>query len=432
MACPPSAGSEQRPRGGSDRPPPPGGSPAAPDDCQLRVLPLVGLGVPTTTPWRGLAGAGRPPPQPAERRLQQPEPAGPAARPGGRPAPADLQQWRWVRRWGRSGSAAGGGRPAAPADAWAAGGPYGFLGTPKSGRTWATPPPPGWGSWAAADLYHRTKGSEWDPWEWRLMGSRTLPPGGRAGSPHRPGAAPPRRPGTGPRQPDDGWLTAEPPPAGLLRSRRLLAVAGQPHGRGPHQPGATPPGSPGAAGGPGRRRCRPVRAAPPGAAGLRRRPSGEELHPLLERLGFRRQRLEPQQAGIGAVEHWQAGLWCFCQAPAAFPLGPLGGAGPGHRRHRHRAAGGAGGSGPVAAGARPPVQGRLRTRQSRLLGERCCPAAVRRPWRPPRPGGSPMPPCGSASGRSAGAPHGRSRRQRSTGGADRSAAAAPTGPRDGG
>jgi hypothetical protein len=56
--------------------------------------------------------------------------------------------------------------------AWAGGGPYGFIGTPKSDYTWATPPPPGWPGqlWdLLADAYHRSKGSEWDPWEWALM-----------------------------------------------------------------------------------------------------------------------------------------------------------------------------------------------------------------------------------------------------------------------
>jgi uncharacterized protein (TIGR03492 family) len=83
------------------------------------------------------------------------------------------RQWRLVRAWGRRGDpilAVGDLLPLLLA--WASGGPYGFVGTPKSDHTWATPPPPGWGSSALADAYHRLKGSEWDPWEWALMGQR--------------------------------------------------------------------------------------------------------------------------------------------------------------------------------------------------------------------------------------------------------------------
>lgn len=50
--------------------------------------------------------------------------------------------------------------------AWGSGLPYGFIGTPKSDWTWLT----NWGTTPVADAYHRCKGSEWDPWEWWLMG----------------------------------------------------------------------------------------------------------------------------------------------------------------------------------------------------------------------------------------------------------------------
>ncbi len=86
------------------------------------------------------------------------------------------QQWVIVRRWGRSGApvlAVGDLLPLLMA--WAAGAPYGFIGTPKSDFTWASPPPSGWPSslWdRLADHYHRCKGSEWDPWEWALMRQR--------------------------------------------------------------------------------------------------------------------------------------------------------------------------------------------------------------------------------------------------------------------
>ncbi|MFN9631656.1 MAG: lipid-A-disaccharide synthase-related protein [Cyanobacteriota bacterium] len=80
------------------------------------------------------------------------------------------QQLQVARSWGATGQpilAVGDLLPLAMA--WLGGGPYGFIGTPKSDYTWRTPPPSGWGSTATADLYHRCKGSEWDPWEWALM-----------------------------------------------------------------------------------------------------------------------------------------------------------------------------------------------------------------------------------------------------------------------
>ena len=81
-----------------------------------------------------------------------------------------LQQLLLVRRWGQRGQpvlAVGDLLPLLLA--WVGGGPYGFIGTPKSDFTWATPPPQGWGSSRLADAYHRCKHSEWDPWEWALM-----------------------------------------------------------------------------------------------------------------------------------------------------------------------------------------------------------------------------------------------------------------------
>jgi len=86
-----------------------------------------------------------------------------------------LRQWRWVRRWGATGApilAVGDLLPLA--FAWSSGSPFAFIGTPKSDYTWRTPPPEGWRSgWNPADAYHRCKGSEWDPWEWGLMASRS-------------------------------------------------------------------------------------------------------------------------------------------------------------------------------------------------------------------------------------------------------------------
>jgi uncharacterized protein (TIGR03492 family) len=80
-----------------------------------------------------------------------------------------LAQWRSIQHW-----ANGGGTVLAVGDllpllmAWASGLPFGFIGTPKSDYTWRSGP----GNAPLADAYHRLKGSEWDPWEWALMGSR--------------------------------------------------------------------------------------------------------------------------------------------------------------------------------------------------------------------------------------------------------------------
>ncbi len=48
--------------------------------------------------------------------------------------------------------------------AWTSGAPFGFIGTPKSDYTWRSGP-----GHALSDLYHRLKGTEWDPWEYILM-----------------------------------------------------------------------------------------------------------------------------------------------------------------------------------------------------------------------------------------------------------------------
>ncbi|MFN9684025.1 MAG: lipid-A-disaccharide synthase-related protein, partial [Cyanobacteriota bacterium] len=83
------------------------------------------------------------------------------------------QQLQVVRRWGAAGQpilAIGDLLPLAMA--WLSGGPYGFIGTPKSDYTWRSPSPAGWSPSPLADGYHRCKGSEWDPWEWALMAHR--------------------------------------------------------------------------------------------------------------------------------------------------------------------------------------------------------------------------------------------------------------------
>lgn len=143
-------------------------------DLEVQVLPLVGMG----QAYAGAEAAGE------LQRVgpRQPLPSGGFSNQSLRGLLNDLaaglpllswHQWRVVRRWGRQGLpilAVGDLLPLLLA--WAGGGPYGFLGTPKSDHTWATPPPPGWGRSPLADGYHRAKGSEWDPWEWALMGHR--------------------------------------------------------------------------------------------------------------------------------------------------------------------------------------------------------------------------------------------------------------------
>ena len=146
-------------------------------DLEIAVLPLVGEG----QTFASAASAG------LLRRIgpRRTLPSGGFSNQSLRGLLADLaagvlglswRQWRLVRQWGRRGDpvlAVGDLLPLLLA--WSAGGPYGFIGTPKSDFTWATPAPAGWpgGPWdALADAYHRCKGSEWDPWEWALMRSR--------------------------------------------------------------------------------------------------------------------------------------------------------------------------------------------------------------------------------------------------------------------
>ena len=51
--------------------------------------------------------------------------------------------------------------------AWSSKCVFGFIGTPKSDYTWSSGP-----GKAISDLYHKLKGSEWDPWEIFLMGGQ--------------------------------------------------------------------------------------------------------------------------------------------------------------------------------------------------------------------------------------------------------------------
>jgi len=80
------------------------------------------------------------------------------------------RQWRLSRRMARRGRvilAIGDLLPLLLARC--SGAPYGFIGTPKSDYTWRSGP-----GQAVSDRYHQLKGSEWDPWEWFLMRSRSM------------------------------------------------------------------------------------------------------------------------------------------------------------------------------------------------------------------------------------------------------------------
>ncbi|MFN9546804.1 MAG: lipid-A-disaccharide synthase-related protein [Cyanobacteriota bacterium] len=195
---------------------------------RIAVLPLVGEGVAFTAAPEALAleclGPCRPLPSggfsnQSWQGLVQDLAAGLPV--------STWQQLQVVRRWGTTGQpilAVGDLLPLAMA--WLGGGPYGFLGTPKSDFTWTTPCPPGWGSTALADRYHRCKGSEWDPWEWALMRhrrcrlvavrDRLTARGLRA---HQVAALAPGNPMM------DGFQRA-PLPARLRQGRRLLLLPG--------------------------------------------------------------------------------------------------------------------------------------------------------------------------------------------------------------
>ena len=133
------------------------------------------------------------------------------------------RQWRLVRRWGQGGDpvlAVGDLLPLLLA--WAGGGPYGFIGTPKSDFTWASGP----GSAGLAAIYHRLKGSEWDPWEWALMGRRrcylvAMRDALTARGLRRHGV-----PALAPGNPMMDGLASDPPPQSLGTSRRLLLLGG--------------------------------------------------------------------------------------------------------------------------------------------------------------------------------------------------------------
>lgn len=202
------------------------------------------------------------------------------------------QQGQLVRRWG-----CGGDPVLAVGDllplllAWAGGGPFGFLGTPKSDLTWATPAPEGWGPTPLADCYHRAKGSEWDPWEWALLRSRrcrlvAVRDRLTARNLRRHGVA-----ALAPGNPMMDGLAVAPLPGWLGQRRRLLLLPGS------RMPEAL------------QNLARLLAALPTKTSEATTallttggRPSQEELAPLLVAAGFRRQ--GPPE-GSGAAATWR-------------------------------------------------------------------------------------------------------------------------------
>lgn len=137
-----------------------------------------------------------------------------------------LAQWRCIRHWRVAhphGVVLAVGDLLPLALACGSGRPYGFIGAPKSDWTWFT----NWGATPVADAWHRCKGSEWDPWEWWLMGHGrcrlvVVRDGLTARGLRRQGvnALAPGNPMV------DGPGAAPPLPASLLRQRRLLVLPG--------------------------------------------------------------------------------------------------------------------------------------------------------------------------------------------------------------
>lgn len=202
-----------------------------------------------------------------------------------------LSQWRLVRRWGRCGDpvlAVGDLLPLLLA--WASGAPYGFIGTPKSDYTWASGP----GSAGLAACYHGLKGSEWDPWEWALMGRRrcrlvAVRDGLTARGLRRHGV-----PALAPGNPMMDGLQAGPLPEALASHRRLLLLGGS------RMPEALANLRRLLLALAGQAAPQPrVLLAPTGA-----RPSPAEWAPLLQELGYRP--VDPPP-GCGAAAAWRQG-----------------------------------------------------------------------------------------------------------------------------
>ena len=213
-----------------------------------------------------------------------------------------LSQWRLVRRWGRCGDpvlAVGDLLPLLLA--WASGAPYGFIGTPKSDYTWASGP----GSAGLAACYHGLKGSEWDPWEWALMGRRrcrlvAVRDGLTARGLRRHGV-----PALAPGNPMMDGLQAGPLPEALASHRRLLLLGGSrmPEALANLRRLLQAVAGPAAA--------QPlVLLAPTGA-----RPSPAEWAPLLRELGYGPADPPP---GSGAAAAWRRGSHLLLIGPGRF------------------------------------------------------------------------------------------------------------------
>ncbi len=286
---------------------------------EVQVLPLVGIG----QAYAGAEAAGE------LQRVgpRQPLPSGGFSNQSLRGLLNDLaaglpllswRQWRIVRHWGRQGLpilAVGDLLPLLLA--WAGGGPYGFLGTPKSDHTWASPAPAGWGRSPLADGYHRAKGSEWDPWEWALMGHRRCQ---LVAVRDRLTARGLRRHGVKAVAPGnpmmDGFAAPGPLPAWLQGRRRLLLL-----------PGSRLPEALG--------NLRGLLAALPPASGTGpisvllatgSRPSDAELTGPLGAAGFTPAAAAPE--GSGATALWRRGPLELLVGPSRFaawaPLAELG------------------------------------------------------------------------------------------------------------
>ena len=105
--------------------------------------------------------------------------------------------------------------------AWGSGQRFGFVGTPKSDYTWSSGP-----GRHLSDLYHRLKGSEWDPWEWAVMGTSRCR---LVAMRDRLTARGLRRHGVqalAPGNPMMDGFTPGHPPAALERCRRILLLCG--------------------------------------------------------------------------------------------------------------------------------------------------------------------------------------------------------------
>lgn len=203
-----------------------------------------------------------------------------------------LAQRQAVRRWARNGGAV-----LAVGDllplllAWDSGLPYAFVGTPKSDYTWRSGP----GRSPLADRVHGCKGSEWDPWEWALMGHRrcrlcACRDGLTARGLRRRGVQ-----ALAPGNPMMDGFSADAPPAWLAGHQPLLLL-----------PGSRDPEA--------RRNLRRLLEALPrcrrridGGSRLLllptgRQPAATDLADLLQAGGFRP---HPIPAGSGAASAWQ-------------------------------------------------------------------------------------------------------------------------------